>query len=60
MTVGPSSLLYELAQLRKIPFFKDISTRFEGLAEEHLTFVLERSVRQPSGVQALPRPAMTD
>ncbi|HTT90908.1 MAG TPA: VOC family protein [Acidimicrobiales bacterium] len=36
--------LYELAQLRKILFFQDVSTRFEGLAEEHLTFVL----RDPS------------
>ena len=32
--------LYQLAQLRKIPFFHDVSKRFEGLAEEHLTFVL--------------------
>jgi uncharacterized protein len=32
--------LYQLAQLRKIPFFQDVSKRFEGLAEEHLTFVL--------------------
>jgi extradiol dioxygenase family protein len=34
-------LLYRLAQLRKIPFFRDVSTRFEGSAEEHCTFVLQ-------------------
>ena len=28
------------AVLRKIPFFHDISARFEGMAEEHRTFVL--------------------
>ncbi len=33
--------LHSLAQLRKIPFFRDISTRFEGTAEEHHTFVLQ-------------------
>lgn len=33
-------LLYELAQLRKIPFFRDVAVRFEGTAEEHHTFVL--------------------
>lgn len=32
--------LYELAQLRKIPFFQDVSVRFDGLAEAHRTFVL--------------------
>jgi uncharacterized protein len=37
--------LYELAQLRKIPFFRDVARRFEGLAEVHRTFVL----RDPSG-----------
>jgi uncharacterized protein len=36
--------LYELAQLRKIPFFSDMSTRFDGMAEVHRTFVL----RDPS------------
>jgi extradiol dioxygenase family protein len=34
-------LLYDLAQLRKIPFFRDMSTRFGGMAEEHRTFVLQ-------------------
>jgi uncharacterized protein len=32
--------LHELAVIRKIPFFTDVSTRFEGTAEEHRTFVL--------------------
>lgn len=32
--------LYELVQLRKIPIFRDITTRFEGMAEVHRTFVL--------------------
>ncbi len=36
----PFEQLYQLAQLRKIPFFQDVSTRFEGLAETHRTFVL--------------------
>ena len=36
--------LYDLAVLRKVPFFRDIATRFEGLAEVHRTFVL----RDPS------------
>jgi len=36
--------LYELAHLRKLPFFKEKSVRFEGLAEVHRTFVL----RDPS------------
>jgi extradiol dioxygenase family protein len=39
------SALHELAVIRKIPFFADISTRFEAMAEEHRTFVL----RDPSG-----------
>jgi extradiol dioxygenase family protein len=34
-------LLYRLAQLRKILFFRDVSTRFEGTAEEHHPFVLQ-------------------
>jgi extradiol dioxygenase family protein len=34
-------LLYELVQLRKVPFFRDVSTRFEGTAEVHRTFVLQ-------------------
>lgn len=34
------SALHELAVIRKIPFFADISTRFEAMAEEHRTFVL--------------------
>ena len=32
--------LHELAVIRKIPFFADVSTRFEATAEEHRTFVL--------------------
>ncbi len=37
--------LHEVAVIRKIPFFAGVSTRFEGLAEEHRTFVLA----DPSG-----------
>ena len=33
-------LLHELAKLRKIDFFQEASTRFEGTAEAHQTFVL--------------------
>jgi extradiol dioxygenase family protein len=33
-------LLHELAKLRKIEFFQEESTRFEGRAETHRTFVL--------------------
>ncbi|MGH9091356.1 MAG: VOC family protein [Acidimicrobiales bacterium] len=36
--------LHELAVLRKVPFFRDVATRFEGRAEVHRTFVL----RDPS------------
>ncbi len=32
--------LHNCAVIRKIPYFHDISTRFEGMAEEHRTFVL--------------------
>jgi extradiol dioxygenase family protein len=32
--------LHNCAVIRKIPFFYDISTRFEATAEEHRTFVL--------------------
>jgi uncharacterized protein len=32
--------VHRCAILRKIPFFADISSRFEGMAEEHQTFVL--------------------
>ena len=32
--------MHECAVIRKVPFFHDVSTRFEGLAEEHRTFVL--------------------
>jgi uncharacterized protein len=32
--------LHELAVIRKIPFFADVSARFEAMAEEHRTFVL--------------------
>jgi len=38
------SALYELCVQRKIEFFADVSTRFEGLVEVHRTFVL----RDPS------------
>lgn len=34
-------LLYDLAQLRKIRFFRDVTTRFDGTAEVHRTFVLQ-------------------
>jgi hypothetical protein len=37
--------LYACAVTRKIPFYREVSTRFEGLVEEHRTFVL----RDPSG-----------
>jgi uncharacterized protein len=36
--------LVQLCQLRKLPFFRQVGTRFAGLAEEHRTFVL----RDPS------------
>ena len=36
--------LYELCVQRKVEFFSDVRTRFEGLAEVHRTFVL----RDPS------------
>jgi hypothetical protein len=36
--------LLQLAETRKLPFFRPCSTRFGGLVEEHLTFVL----RDPS------------
>jgi extradiol dioxygenase family protein len=32
--------LHNCAVIRKIPFFYDISNRFEGMVEEHRTFVL--------------------
>jgi uncharacterized protein len=32
--------LYACAVIRKIPFYQDVSLRFEGLVEEHRTFVL--------------------
>ena len=32
--------MHNCAVIRKIPFFYDISTRFEAMAEEHRTFVL--------------------
>lgn len=32
--------LHELAVLRKVPFFRDVATRFEGRAEVHRSFVL--------------------
>jgi extradiol dioxygenase family protein len=37
--------LQECAVARKIPFYREVSTRFEGMVEEHRTFVL----RDPSG-----------
>jgi extradiol dioxygenase family protein len=33
-------LLHACAVLRKIPFYAEMSTRFEGMVEEHRTFVL--------------------
>ncbi|HEX3947186.1 MAG TPA: VOC family protein [Acidimicrobiales bacterium] len=36
--------LHELAVLRKVPFFRELATRFDGLVEVHRTFVL----RDPS------------
>jgi extradiol dioxygenase family protein len=32
--------VYQCALTRKMPFFQDISTRFEGMTEAHRTFVL--------------------
>lgn|SRR5487761_381809 len=32
--------LHRCAVVRKVPFFRDLSTRFEGMVEEHRTFVL--------------------
>ena len=32
--------LHALAVIRKIPFYAEVSIRFEGMAEEHRTFVL--------------------
>jgi extradiol dioxygenase family protein len=32
--------LHQCAVIRKIPFFRDVSSRFQGMAEEHQTFVL--------------------
>ena len=32
--------IHTCAVMRKISFFRDISTRFEGMVEEHQTFVL--------------------
>ena len=37
--------LYACAVTRKISFYQEVSTRFEGMVEEHRTFVL----RDPSG-----------
>jgi len=37
---GDFEALYELAVIRKIPFYAEISKRFEATAEEHHTFVL--------------------
>jgi extradiol dioxygenase family protein len=44
--------LLHLCEVRKIPFWRGPSTRFEGLVEEHHGRPA-RSQRQPSGVQAL-------
>ncbi|MFD1673759.1 VOC family protein [Alicyclobacillus fodiniaquatilis] len=33
--------LYKLAKQREVTFFRDLSTRFEGLIEEHLTYFLQ-------------------
>jgi extradiol dioxygenase family protein len=32
--------LHECAIIRKIPFFRDLASRFEGMAEVHRTFVM--------------------
>jgi extradiol dioxygenase family protein len=32
--------LHQCAVTRKIPFFRELSTRFDGMVEEHRTFVL--------------------
>lgn len=32
--------LHACALIRKIPFYQDVSTRFEAMADEHRTFVL--------------------
>ena len=32
--------LYQLCRQRDVPFFSDVSTRFEGLVEVHRTFVI--------------------
>jgi uncharacterized protein len=32
--------VHDCALIRKIPFFRDMSSRFEAMAEEHRTFVL--------------------
>jgi uncharacterized protein len=37
--------LHACAVTRKIPFYQEVSTRFEGMVEEHRTFIL----RDPSG-----------
>jgi extradiol dioxygenase family protein len=37
---GDFEALYACAVTRKIPFYQDVSLRFEGLVEEHRTFVL--------------------
>ena len=46
--------LHALAVIRKIPFYQDVSTRFEALAEEHRTFVLLDPSGEHARVQALP------
>jgi len=38
--VADFEALYACAVTRKIPFYYDVSLRFEGLVEEHRTFVL--------------------
>lgn len=43
--VADFQAVYDCAVIRKIPFFRDMSSRFEGMAEEHRTFVLA----DPSG-----------
>ena len=32
--------LHECAVIRKVPFFREMAVRFEGMVEEHRTFVL--------------------
>ena len=48
--------LYDLALLRKIPFFSDLSTRFDGRGRGAPDLRAGGPVPEPRRVQALPRP----